>query len=65
MDAVNILVALDQNYLPQLRVLLTSIRVNDPGEQIRLYLFHSGLPEQELERIRTWCGQHSYGFAPI
>lgn len=65
MDAVNILVALDQNYLPQLRVLLTSIRVNNPGEQIRLYLFHSGLPEQELERVRTWCGRHAYGFAPI
>ena len=32
MDTIRLLVSLDRNYLPQLRVLLTSIRLNNPGE---------------------------------
>lgn len=41
MDRIQILCALDANYLPQLRVLLTSIRLNNPGETFGLYLMHS------------------------
>ena len=47
MDRIQLLCALDANYLPQLRVLLTSIRLNNPGETFGLYLMHSGLPECE------------------
>lgn len=65
MDTINILVTLDQNYLPQLQVLLTSIRINNPGEQLRLFLLHSSMPKQEVERIEDWCGCHSYEFVPI
>ena len=65
MDTINLLAALDQNYLPQLRVLLTSIRLNNPGERIRLFLLHNSLPETELKRITRWCGSNDYTFVPI
>ena len=57
MDRIQILCALDANSLPQLRVLLTSIRLNNPGETFGLYLMHSGLPECELEGLERWCGE--------
>ena len=41
MGAISILTALDEHYLPQLHVLLTSLRLNNPGEQADLYLLQS------------------------
>ena len=48
---MRLLVTLDQNYLPRLQVLLTSIAVNNPGEKLEVYLMHRGIPEESLERI--------------
>lgn len=65
MDPISLLVSLDQNYLPQLQVLLTSIYWNNPGESFAVYLLHSGIPEQDLECVRRQCGQFAYSFSPI
>lgn len=65
MDRIQILFAMDANYLPQLRVLLTSIRLNNPGETFGLYLMHSGLPERELEGLERWCGEASWEFHSV
>lgn len=65
MDPISLLVSLDQNYLPQLQVLLTSIYWNNPGESFSLYLLHSGIPEQDLECVRQQCGRLAYHFSPI
>lgn len=62
---MNILVTLDQNYFPQLQVMLTSLKLNNPGEQFSLYLLHNHLPEQMLEAVNKWCGQAGYGFFPV
>jgi len=35
---LNILLTLDRNYLPALRVLLTSIFLNNPGEALDVYI---------------------------
>ena len=35
-NIIRLLVALDQNYLPQLQVLLTSIAVNNPDENVEV-----------------------------
>lgn len=56
MGPIVLLTTLDQNYLPQLQVLLTSLFVNDPGEAIRLYLLHSGIPEEKPAAVRRQCG---------
>ena len=65
MDRIQLLCALDANYLPQLRVLLTSIRLNKPGETFGLYLMHSGLPECELEGLERWCGEAGWEFHSV
>ena len=65
MDRIQLLCALDANYLPQLRVLLTSIRLNNPGETFGLYLMHSGLPELELEGLERWCGEAGWEFHSV
>lgn len=65
MDRIQLLCALDANYLPQLRVLLTSIRLNNPGETFGLYLMHSGLPECELEVLERWCGEAGWEFHSV
>ena len=45
MDPIFLLTTLDQNYLPQLQVLLTSISVNNPKDTFVLILLHSDIPE--------------------
>lgn len=65
MDAIRLLFALDENYLPQLRVLLTSIAVNNPGERFELYVMHSGLPESGLERLAEWSAKRGWAFSPV
>lgn len=60
---MNLLVTLDEHYYPQLQVMLSSLRINNPGEKFSLYLFHSGLTEQILEQIDKWCKSADYIFS--
>ena len=39
MDTISILAALDEHYVPQLQVLLTSLRLNNAGEHLRQLLY--------------------------
>lgn len=52
---IRLLVALDENYVPQLQALLTSIAVNDPQEAVEIYLLHSSIPGDRLERVDRQC----------
>lgn len=62
---MNILITLDENYFPRLRVLLTSLKMNDPGEHFDIYLLYSGLSERMLRAVERWCRAASYEFHPI
>lgn len=48
---MDILVTLDEAYLCPLRVMLTSLLLNHPGERFEVYLLHSGIPEEPLGRL--------------
>lgn len=65
MEPIVLLTTLDQNYLPQLQVLLTSLQINNPGERVTLYLLHSGIPEEALAGVERQCSAYEYAFAPI
>lgn len=65
MDRILLLTTLDHRYLPQLQVMLTSLRVNNPGETVSLYLLHSGIPEEAFDSVRRQCGAYGYLFCPI
>ena len=64
-DTISLLTTLDQNYLPQLQVLLTSLHVNNSAEKIVLYLLHSGIPEAALGKLNQQCQAFDYSFFPI
>lgn len=64
-DAISILVSLDQAYLPQLQVLLTSIFCNNPGERFNVYLLHSGISDQDLAPVAEQCRRMQDSFCPI
>ena len=57
MEQIHLLVTLDSSYLMQLKVLLTSIRINNPGERFFLHLIHNDIANEEIERIRGWLGE--------
>ena len=62
---INILVTLDRNYLPQLRVLLTSLYINHPGQQFDIYLLHSNIPEEDTESLAKSLERFGYGLIPV
>ena len=43
METIDLLVSLDENYLPQLRVMLYSASLNNPGVNFRVFLLHRRL----------------------
>lgn len=65
MEPIFFLTTLDQNYLPQLQVLLTSIAINNPEDTFGLYLLHSAISEENLAGIRRQCDAYGYSFSPI
>ena len=62
---MELLVTVDKNYIPPLQVMLTSLHMNHPGEDVELYLLHSKLQEKELEPLEKQCGRLGYKFFPV
>lgn len=65
MEPSTLLFTLDANYLPQLHVLLTSIRLNNPGETFRIFLMHRGLTQSELLQAARRCDAYGWSFVPV
>ena len=62
---MELLVTVDKNYILPLQVMLTSLYMNNPGEDVELYLLHSRLQEKELEPLKKQCGRLGYKFFPV
>ncbi|HIZ78324.1 MAG TPA: glycosyltransferase family 8 protein [Candidatus Lachnoclostridium stercorigallinarum] len=65
METISILAALDENYLPQLQVMLTSMYLNNPGERADIYLLYSSIPEYKLAAVKKQLDFMGYGFYPV
>lgn len=65
MEPINLLVSLDSNYLPRLRVLLTSLWLNNPGEQFHIYLMHQNLSDEEIDGLSRQCQLCGYTLFPV
>lgn len=59
---MNIFVTLDRNYLPPLRVMLTSLFMNNPGEEIALWLAGDGLTQEDHNDIERLCAHFKHSF---
>lgn len=64
-DRIQILTTMNENYLPHLQVLLTSIRINQPDEEMDIWLMHSGIPKEALDPVTRQCSRFGYGFHPV
>lgn len=62
---MELLVSLDQNYLPQLRVMLTSLTCNDPGVRCRVWLLHSGIPQDKLDTLAHGLERLGHRLEPV
>lgn len=56
-EPIVLLATLNERYLPQLRVLLTSIWLNNPGEPFQLYLIHRGISREKLDALTAQCAR--------
>ncbi len=65
MEPIKLLFTLDQNYLPQLQVVLTSLRLNNPGEQFDIYLMHRGLTSEDLTLLEERCAAYGWTLTAI
>lgn len=63
--ATNLLVTLDENYIKQMKVLMTSIYINNPCEVFNVYLIHSGISNEKLDALENDLAKFSYKFFPI
>lgn len=51
---MNLLVTLDSKYVKPLKVMLTSMFMNNPGEEFHIYLLHSGIKDEEIADIERF-----------
>ena len=64
-NKINLLVTLDDNYMPRLQVLLTSLHINNPGESFEIWLIHSGISDSWLDKTDKQCGLFGFQFSPL
>lgn len=64
-NTIDLLTTLDERYLPQLRVLLTSIVLNNPGERFRVYLMHRKISQEALELLARQCARLDLELCPV
>ncbi len=60
----SLLVSLDEGYVPQLRVMLTSVYLNDPFRDHELHLLHRSLSAVSLASIAECCARYGFRFYP-
>ena len=64
-ENMDILVSLDENYVRQLCVLLTSIHVSNPGVGAGIYLMHRGISEKKLLRLSSCLEAVGFRLFPV
>lgn len=63
---MNLLLTLDENYLPPCKVMLDSFFASSPGEKnVTVYLLHSAIPEEKLEELADFCAASGAVLRPI
>ena len=62
---MNILLTLDRNYLPPLRVLLTSLFLNNPNECFALYVVQDGFTPEDHESVSSLCARFRASYHPL
>ena len=61
----NLLVTLDSNYLPQLRVMLLSLRVNNPRLECRVFLLNRSIPDADVSALEADLARIGMELRPV
>lgn len=64
-SAISILVTLNEHYLPQLEVMLTSLHASNPGETVSVWLIHRSLTSAHLARLEQRCSLLGFSLHPL
>ena len=62
---MDILVTLNENYMPQLRVMLASVALNCPGERAELWLLHRELSPESVRSLGEFCSARGIGLHEV
>ena len=54
-NRIHLLVSFDRNYIKPFRVMLKSLIVNNPQERFHIWLLHSGIPQEDLDLLTSYC----------
>ena len=65
MRTMNLLVTLDENYLPPLYVLLQSVFVNNPQTAFDVYMIYDSIREERVAALSDFCTAHGGRLYPI
>lgn len=64
-NRIDLLVTFDSNYIVPFRVMLKSVMVNNSREDIHVWLLHSGIPENQMQDLRVYCGFQNVSLTPV
>ena len=56
-DKINILVTLDENYIPYMNVMLFSLLHSNPDCYFDIYLLHTSIPDDAVNETRNIIGK--------
>lgn len=65
MDTITLLATLNENYIHQFQVFLTSVYWNNPKETFEICLLHNGISDSVLDPIHRQCQSFHYIFHPV
>ena len=65
MEPIYLLTTLNEDYIPQLQIMLTSLAVNNPEDTFVIILLHSGIVEERLSCVNRQCSSYGYSFQPL
>lgn len=64
-ETLNILVTLDENYVPPLRTMLKSLFLNNPAERFDVYMAFDEMPGHLIEGLSALCRSHGCRLIPL
>lgn len=64
-NRMDLLVTFDSNYITPFQVMLKSITINNPGEEIHIWLLHSGISENQLQTLHEYCNLQNVSLTPV
>ncbi|MGI6027962.1 MAG: glycosyltransferase family 8 protein [Candidatus Heteroscillospira sp.] len=64
-DTMNLLVTFDKHYIGPFKTMLKSLVINNPDEDFHIWLLHSAVPDDELDRLREYCAAQGADFTAI